>query len=156
MIARALQVDVLVEDPDWDRALDDQAEQFCAKVLQAAARAEEKRGAVAVLLAGDAAVRTLNRQFRQKDAATNVLAFPPTPGQDGFLGDLALAYGVCAAEAQAGGRSLRDHAAHLLVHGLLHLLGYDHAETAQALAMEARERTILAGIGVADPYADQS
>ncbi len=113
-------------------------------------------GPVTVLLTDDATVRDLNARFRAKDYATNVLSFPaaPQPGPPGPqpLGDLALAFGVCAAEAKTQGKSLADHLRHLVAHGVLHLLGHDHEDDAEAEVMEALEREILAGLGVADPY----
>ena len=113
-------------------------------------------GPVTILLTDDATVRDLNARFRAKDYATNVLSFPAAlqPGLAGPqpLGDLALAYGVCATEAAAQGKTLADHLRHLVVHGVLHLLGHDHEDDAEAEAMEALEREILASLGVADPY----
>ena len=105
-----------------------------------------------ILLTSDADVRELNAQFRGKDAATNVLSFPAAPSARPHLGDIALAYGVCTAEAQAQAKPLRDHLIHLVVHGVLHLLGYDHGADAQAEAMEGIERDVLKGLGVSDPY----
>jgi probable rRNA maturation factor len=81
-----------------------------------------------------------------------VLSFPAAGAADGGLGDISLAFGVCAREAAEQGKSLADHLRHLTAHGVLHLLGYDHESDAEAEAMEARERDILAGLGVADPY----
>jgi probable rRNA maturation factor len=82
-----------------------------------------------------------------------VLSFPAAPGCLGQAGDVALAYGVCAAEAAAQAKPLADHLQHLAVHGVLHLFGYDHQDEAQARVMEGLERRILAGLGVPDPYA---
>jgi probable rRNA maturation factor len=113
---------------------------------------------VGVSLMDDAAVRRLNRDYRQQDKATNVLSFVGDdidgPRHDGplLLGDIVLAHGVLRAEAQAQGKSLHDHFCHLLVHGTLHLLGHDHMNEGDAAAMEAQEIAILAGIGIADPY----
>jgi probable rRNA maturation factor len=108
---------------------------------------------LAILLTDDARQQALNAGFRGKDAPTNVLSFPAAVGaEDGELGDIALAFGVCVREAEAQGKSLADHLSHLTAHGVLHLLGYDHESDAEAEAMEARERDILAGLGVADPY----
>jgi probable rRNA maturation factor len=123
---------------------------------RAAARALAHEGAVGdvtILLSDDAALRRLNRDFREKDRPTNVLSFPAVDNPEGHLGDLALAFGVTAAEAEAGGKSFADHASHLVVHGVLHLLGYDHETDAQAGIMEPLETEILAGLGIADPYA---
>ena len=119
---------------------------------------------VSVRLTSDEDVRTLNRDYRQKDSATNVLSFPMVQddlidalanSDDGevLLGDIVLAHGVTRAEAEAKGITLEDHATHLIVHGALHLLGYDH-ETGDvdAEAMEEMERAALARLGIADPY----
>jgi probable rRNA maturation factor len=119
---------------------------------------------VSVRLTSDAEVKTLNREYRQKDKATNVLSFPMVQvdmldglanSDDGevLLGDIVLAHGVCAAEAADKGVSVEDHATHLIVHGLLHLLGYDHElGEAEADHMEELERAALASLGIADPY----
>ncbi len=114
--------------------------------------------AVSVLFADDAAVRELNRTWRGEDKPTNVLSFPAlqpagAPGPRA-LGDLALAFETLAREAQAEGKPLADHAAHLIVHGVLHLVGYDHQTEAQAEAMEALEVEALARLGIANPYRD--
>ncbi|MBV9509444.1 MAG: rRNA maturation RNase YbeY [Caulobacteraceae bacterium] len=106
-----------------------------------------------ILLTDDAAVQDLNVRFRGQDKPTNVLSFPTGPNPEDHLGDLALAFGVCAAEAKAQGKTLADHLRHLTIHGVLHLLGYDHEIDSEAEAMEALERRILDGLGVADPYA---
>ena len=105
-----------------------------------------------ILLADDAVIRDLNARFRGKDVATNVLSFPAAASAHPHLGDIALAHGVCANEAAAQGKRLADHLSHLVVHGVLHLLGHDHDADAQAEAMEALERTILSRLGIADPY----
>jgi probable rRNA maturation factor len=119
---------------------------------------------VSVRLADDAEVRRLNAQYRGKDKATNVLSFPMIQpdlldtvtqnSDDGevLLGDIVLAHGVCAAEAAERGISVADHLTHLMVHGVLHLLGYDHQGDGEAEAMEAIERDALASLGLADPY----
>lgn len=109
-------------------------------------------GEVVVLLTDDAGVRDLNARFRGRDTATNVLSFPAAEGAGDLLGDIALASGVCRAEAEAQDKTLADHLSHLVVHGVLHLLGRDHEEDAEAEEMEAEERSILASLGIADPY----
>ena len=110
---------------------------------------------ISLLLADDVRLQELNRTYRGKDAPTNVLSFP-APRQQGrgprFLGDIAMAYETLLREAREQDKTLADHASHLMVHGVLHLLGYDHMNERDAEAMEALERTILAGIGIADPY----
>lgn len=146
-------IEVEVEDAAWIAALPDAAA-VAERAASAALGAVE--GGVVVLLTDDATVRDLNARFRDRDRATNVLSFPAAemtiPGQAPPLGDLVLAYGVCAAEAEAQGKTLGDHLSHLTVHGVLHLLGRDHEAEAEAEAMEAEERSILATLGVADPY----
>nr|WP_293899188.1 rRNA maturation RNase YbeY [Phenylobacterium sp.] len=110
-------------------------------------------GSVTLLLTDDATVRDLNARFRGQDAATNVLSFPAAPNPEDHLGDVALAYGVCAREAAEQGKPFGHHLQHLTVHGVLHLLGYDHIGDDEAEAMEGLERAVLAGLGVPDPYA---
>jgi probable rRNA maturation factor len=119
---------------------------------------------VSVKFTHDSEIQALNAGYRGKDKPTNVLSFPmfeadllaSLAGVDGgelLLGDVVLAYGVCASEAEARGVALADHAAHLVVHGTLHLLGYDHQQgEAEAVAMEQVEREALAALGIADPY----
>jgi probable rRNA maturation factor len=106
-------------------------------------------------MTSDAVVQGLNAQWRHKDQPTNVLSFPAPEtvhALEKTLGDVALAYETCAREAQEQGKNLKDHATHLLVHGLLHLLGYDHEAEDDAAEMEGLEREILASLGIADPY----
>jgi len=119
---------------------------------------------IAVRLTSDEEVHGLNRSYRGKDKPTNVLSFPMVQedlidglanSDDGevLMGDIVLAGGVCAAEAAEKGVTVAHHATHLIVHGTLHLLGYDHQGDAEADAMEALERVALASLGIADPYA---
>ena len=113
-------------------------------------------GDVSLCLADDAALRALNLSWRGIDKPTNVLSFPLAPGRPGeaaMLGDIALAYETLAREAEDLGVTLADHYRHLLVHGFLHLIGYDHEADAEAERMEALETRILARLGVGDPYA---
>lgn len=146
-------IDVIVGDERWTKALGD-ALALAATCAGAAAALEPRaRGAAAFLFANDAALRDLNRRFRGLDRPTNVLSFP-AGRDDGFLGDVAIAYETCAREAEDLRLAFRDHAAHLIVHGLLHLAGFDHQEETEAERMESLETRILATIGVADPYAD--
>jgi len=119
---------------------------------------------IAIRLTSDDEVQTLNAQYRSKDKPTNVLSFPMIQADllesvtqnsdDGevILGDIVLARGVCEREAVERGIPVQDHAAHLIVHGTLHLLGYDHQGDAEAEAMEAMERAALAELGLHDPY----
>lgn len=120
---------------------------------------------IAVRLTSDVEVQMLNRQYRQQDKPTNVLSFPMvqpdlieglanTDDGEILLGDIILAHGVCAREAAEKGVSLQDHAAHLIVHGVLHLLGHDHMDDAEAEHMEAIERAAMSALGLHDPYED--
>ena len=106
-------------------------------------------GELCLVLADDRLQRTLNRRFRGKDRSTNVLSFDGAP--DG-LGDVVLALETAQAEAEAQGKSLVDHVAHLVVHGVLHLMGHDHVGAAEARRMERLESAILTGLGIGDPY----
>jgi probable rRNA maturation factor len=123
---------------------------------EAALAGRREDGELSVRIVDTDEGRALNRDYRDKDYATNVLSFPaelppgvPLP----ILGDLVLCAPVIAREAQEQGKPLKHHYAHMLVHGVLHLLGYDHMDEAEAEAMEAIEREVLAGLGVPDPYA---
>jgi len=119
---------------------------------------------LSVRLTSDGEVQALNSTWRGKDKPTNVLSFPQLEpdelgaiapeGPELMLGDIVLAHGVCAREAQDKAIRLEEHAAHLVVHGTLHLLGYDHGNDAAAEAMERREVRALARLGIADPYAE--
>lgn len=143
-------IEIEVEDAAWTAALPD-AE---AVVLSAATAAlGTVEGDVVVLLTDDAGVQDLNARFRDKDRPTNVLSFPAAESAFPHLGDVVLGHAYCAAEAEAQGKTLSDHLSHLVVHGVLHLLGRDHEDDAEAEEMEAEEREILASLGVADPYA---
>lgn len=145
-------IEVEVEAEAWTAALADAAE--IARRAAEAALTHGPAGELVVLLADDEAVAALNERFRGRTGPTNVLSFPAPETARPHLGDLALAFGVCRAEAEAQGKPLAHHLAHLVVHGTLHLLGWDHQEEDEAGAMEAEERTILASLGVPDPYRD--
>lgn len=145
-------IEIEIEDPAWAAALPEAealSVQAGAKALELAVAA----GDIVVLLTDDQSVRELNGQYRGKDAATNVLSFPAGEGSGDHLGDICLAFGVCESEARAQGKTLSAHLQHLVAHGVLHLVGYDHDVDADAEIMEALERRILAALGVADPYA---
>lgn len=142
-------IEVEVEDAAWTDAVPDAA----AVTERAAAAAQGGvEGDLVILLTTDEAVHDLNARFRGKDRPTNVLSFPAADSAFPHLGDVVLAYGVCAAEAEAQGKTLADHLTHLTVHGVLHVLGHDHEVDAEAEAMETEERKILASLGVSDPY----
>lgn len=144
-------IDVEVEDDAWTAALPDAAALVSVAARAALAR-QRAGGGVTLLLTDDASVRELNARFRGKDSATNVLSFPAPPNPEDHRGDVALAYGVCAREAAEQGKPLSHHLQHLTVHGVLHLLGYDHIGDDEAEAMEGLERAVLAELGVPDPY----
>nr|WP_314428800.1 rRNA maturation RNase YbeY [uncultured Brevundimonas sp.] len=143
-------IEIEVEDAAWTVALPD-VESVVLRAATAALGAVE--GDLVVLLSDDAGVQDLNQRFRDKDRPTNVLSFPAAESAFPHLGDVVLGFAYCAAEADAQGKSLSDHLSHLVVHGVLHLLGRDHEAEAEAEEMEAEEREILASLGVADPYA---
>ncbi len=140
-----------VEDPNWRSHRGIQAR--LKQAADAARRAARLKGGFSILLADDKVLRRLNRDFRGKDKATNVLSFP-AGGR--YRGDIAIAYGVTKKEALAAGKTFVDHAVHLAVHGVLHLAGYDHERPKDAKVMEPLEVKILARLGIADPYAPPS
>jgi probable rRNA maturation factor len=146
-------IDIEVEDPAWLQVAPDAAER--AREAAEAALAGRAGDGVVILLTDDETVRDLNIRFLGKNAPTNVLSFPAADNPERHLGDLALAQGVCAREAEDQGKSLADHLRHLVIHGVLHLLGYDHGEDGEAERMEALERDLLAGLGAPDPYAQR-
>jgi probable rRNA maturation factor len=138
------------------------AEELAERALEAAAEGSgvqlRPRAEVSLLLTGDAQMRGINREWRGQDKPTNVLSFPAVPPEKlaraPFLGDIAVAFETTAREAVADGKPLADHFTHLVVHGFLHLLGYDHETDAEAEAMEGLEVRILASLGIDDPYRD--
>ena len=146
-----LDIESVVVADGWEDALGETPDALARRVVRAAAAGETRLGAVSVLFADDAAVQALNRTWRGKDAATNVLSFP-APAGFGMLGDIALALETLTTEAAAQGKTLKAHTSHMIAHGFLHLLGHEHDEDEAAEKMEARERTILASLGLPDPY----
>lgn len=162
-------LDVSIEDTRWsDLGLEAMAHAAVMAVLQAQG-IDADAVEVSVLACDDARIAALNTEFRGKPVPTNVLSWPaeergaveagatPVPVRPGFdgvieLGDIAIAYDTCAREAGEMGKSLPDHARHLIVHGLLHLLGYDHERDQDATVMETLETEILGNLGVDDPY----
>ena len=164
-----MMLEVAVEaDEEWDSssAWDDLARRAAVAAIAESAYPElavsPRPVEISVRLAGDEEVRALNSEWRGKDKATNVLSFPMAEeddfekanvlGQELLLGDIILARGVCQTEAADKGVTVEDHATHLLVHGTLHLLGYDHHDDDEAADMEAREVRALARLGIANPY----
>ncbi len=146
-------IDIEVEDAAWGEALPDVESVVRSAALVAVAHEEAGHADITILLTDDDSVRALNGRFLGQDKATNVLSFPAQPNFARHLGDIALAYGVCVREAAEQGKPLRHHLQHLTVHGVLHLLGYDHMRDDEAEAMEDLERAVLAELGVPDPYA---
>jgi probable rRNA maturation factor len=148
-------IEITTESPAWKELAG--AEAAVRRAVQAALRDERvEEGEIGIVLADDARIQALNKSFRGLDKATNVLAFPaPKSPANGPkpIGDIVLAYETMAREAEAEDKTAEHHLMHLAVHGTLHLLGFDHIEEAEAKAMEARERAILAKLGIADPYA---
>ena len=166
-----LTTDTDIAAGEWDPAADwpSLASAATAAALAQSTHAHLDRAGyaveVAVRLTDDAEVRSLNAQYRHQDKTTNVLSFPMVQpdlldglanSDDGevLLGDIVLAFETCAAEASAKGIALADHARHLIVHGMFHLLGLDHGDDAAAAHMESLETAALATLGLADPYAE--
>jgi probable rRNA maturation factor len=146
----------------WDRLARKAAGAAIAESKYPELADSERPMEISITLTGDEQVRAINAKWRGKDKATNVLSFPMADELDFsrakvadrelLLGDIILAHGVCQAEAAEKGVSFENHAAHLLVHGTLHLLGYDHQDEAEAADMEAREVRALERLGIANPY----
>ncbi len=145
-------ITLLVEDPGWrrTRGLNAQLLRAARAALKAAGFAGKSQ--LTLLLSSDEKLKTLNRDFRGLGKPTNVLSFPAPKNGDGYRGDIAIAYGVTRQEAKEAGKRFADHASHLVVHGVLHLAGYDHERDADAKVMEPLEVKILKRLGIADPY----
>ena len=161
----AVDIDFAESCAEWRRQLPE-VEALCAAAARAAlvaAGAATAPAELSLVLADDALVRTLNQRWRGQDKPTNVLSFAaeegPAPAVPAplprLLGDVVLAYETVAAEAVAQGKPLADHLRHLVVHGVLHLVGFDHMEEEEAERMEALETRILAGLDVPDPYRER-
>lgn len=158
-------VDTIIEDPRWGDI--DALAQIATDATLDRLGVESSVFEISVLACDDARIATLNADFRGKPRPTNVLSWPsaergvavagempvmPQPGPDGELGDIAIAFDTCAREAAEAGKSMEDHTTHLLVHGTLHLLGFDHERDRDATLMEGLETEILGKLGIADPY----
>ena len=149
-----MKLEISIDDKDWKSVAS------LRTITRAAVKAALKNDdvSVSVLFTGDAEILEVNAQWRGKANATNVLSFPvsaTTPVPDGEprpIGDIVLAYGVIAREAEEQKKTVANHVAHLIVHGTLHLLGYDHEDDGEAAIMEAREIEILTGLGIENPY----
>jgi len=154
-----LEIAVIVNDEQWPDGLEARAE---AAVLAALAGSKARvTGAaeLSILLTNDAEQHELNRQWRGKDSSTNVLSFPqiePFGPVTGLLGDISLARETLEREAAEQGVTFEAHFTHLVVHGFLHILGYDHMTEEEAVEMEGLETVILHGLGIEDPYADDA
>ena len=151
MIAPAVEIEIA--SPLWQS--EPEAEARVREAFAAAAGRVPGDGEVSVLLADDAALRVLNRDWRHIDKSTNVLSFPAAEQPAGLpplLGDIAIAYETVAREAGEEGKPFLHHLAHLAVHGYLHLMGYDHQTDSEAEAMETLERDILRSLRIPDPY----
>lgn len=156
----SLVMDVTINGEGW--ASFEDPEGLAATVInEAAAQSGAKLASsaeISIVLCDDAFIQDLNRNWRGQDKPTNVLSFPASgdPAAAPMLGDIVIAFETAMREALAAGKPMRDHVAHLLAHGFLHLLGYDHLEEADAEAMEALERRILARLGIDDPYREEA
>jgi probable rRNA maturation factor len=166
-MAERVAVELTVASSGWRRSVP-KLGQFARRVVghavrEATAKGDPTRGCpvvVSLLLAGDEQVQRLNLEWRRQNKPTNVLSFPAfeevtPPGSPLPLGDVVLALETVRAEAREQGKDVADHTAHLLVHGVLHLLGYDHEDGREARRMEALERQVLKGLGIVDPYAER-
>jgi len=147
-----LQLDVMVADARWSALATPAIVQPLLQVL--VGEFDDPLGSACLALSNDDHVHQLNNQFRGMDKATNVLSFPD--GEQSRLGDLILAFETCVFEASRDDKPLQDHFLHLILHGLLHLLGFDHTTVAQAEEMEALERDVLASLNIPDPYDDET
>ena len=150
-----LKIDVLIDSGHWKKA--GKIRQLMRRAVNEAAGMQSTSGSeLAIVLTDDSAIRQLNRLWRGVDAPTNVLSFPAATRSEAdepaHLGDIVLAYETIAREAGDEGKSLAHHVAHLVVHGYLHLLGFDHARNAEAEKMEQTERRILRRLAIPDPY----
>ncbi len=152
-------ISIEVEDEAWQAlaGLDQLARTAVASALSGAG-ASGKEGEIALLFTDDQSIAEINADWRATNKPTNVLSFPASPdmpvpdGEPRPLGDIVLSHGVIAREAAEQGKTLHDHTAHLIVHGVLHLLGFDHETDEEASEMERLETNILKGLGISDPY----
>jgi probable rRNA maturation factor len=153
-----MEIDFLTEDEAW--LVLPEREALARRAVRAtfeALEAPEPQSELSIVFAGDAAVAELNHRWRGKQGPTNVLSFPAAaaPGQGGaMLGDIVLAAGVIRSEANSQGKPLENHTAHLIIHGVLHLLGHEHGDDASAEAMERLEVQAMRRLGLPDPYED--
>ena len=157
--AETLAVEVVRHGAAWEKsAISDPAIELAAHAaFGVAPRAEPAPYEITIALTDDAEMRDLNRTWRKKDEPTNVLSFPAggASGEAGMLGDVIISFETAQREAEDSGIALSDHVSHLVVHGVLHLLGFDHRDDTEAEQMEDLERKALASLGIADPYAGE-
>jgi probable rRNA maturation factor len=157
----SLAIDVLIESEAWWMLpeAEDIVRRAIAFATSSKVETHHPNAELSVLLCDDETIAGLNARWRGQEKPTNVLSFPApslggaAPDENIPLGDIAIAYETLVREAEENGKTASDHLSHLVVHGFLHLLGYDHHMDNEAERMERLERDILAGIGVADPYA---
>jgi len=147
-------IDIAVESPLWEpvTGIKELVDQAIAATLRHVRIDRNPAAELSLLLCDDARIRDLNREWRTIDKPTNVLAFPAVDSQTETFGDIVLAFETIASEAQRDHKSFEDHLRHLIVHGLLHLLGHDHGTAGEADEMEALERRVLRDLNIADPY----
>lgn len=156
----SVEIDINIGAEDWESLDGLEAltrDSVAASLAESGAKLVEDCE-VSVTFCDDDEIRELNAQWRDKDKATNVLSFP-TPGPleaRPLLGDIVIAYETVAREAAEQEKTLRDHTAHMIIHGFLHLIGYDHETAAEAEAMEGLERRIASRLGLRDPYAGEA
>jgi len=152
-----LDIEIAIDTAGWPPALEARAEEAVRAALARSGARVTGAAELSIVLTGDAEQRVLNRDWRGIDKSTNVLSFPqiePFGPVAGLLGDIILARETLEREAAEMGISFADHFTHLVVHGFLHILGYDHLDDDEARVMESLETRILASLGVADPYAE--
>ncbi len=152
-----LNIEISTNSDGWPPTLEARAEEAVRAALAHSKAKVAGASELSIVLTDDAEQRELNRDWRGIDKSTNVLSFPqiePFGPVSGILGDIILARETLEREAAEMGVSLEDHFTHLVVHGFLHILGYDHMDDDEALVMESLETQILASLGVADPYAE--
>ncbi len=146
-----IELDLRVAAPAWERAVAHLPE-TCTRALNAGAAQKQAKGEVSLLLTENDEIQALNRDWRGKDKPTDVLSFPASALDAPFLGDIAISLGVSQKDANTRGIALDQHLAHLLIHGLMHLLGHDHKDDTEAAEMESLEIAALASLGWPDPY----